>query len=75
MVVPGPIIDCVVRGASRADWGPLLEAAQIAEYQPTMFTARCRVDGGSSRSLDQLRQPVVSPQRRSQLNLPTEVRR
>ena len=43
LVVPGPIIDSdVVRAASRADWGPLLEAGvQIAEFQPTMF--HCKV--------------------------------
>ncbi|WP_185868040.1 phosphatidylserine/phosphatidylglycerophosphate/cardiolipin synthase family protein [Variovorax sp. DXTD-1] len=39
IIVPGPIIDSqTVRGASRASWGPLLEAgAEIYEYQPTMF--------------------------------------
>ena len=39
IIVPGPIIDSqTVRGASRASWGPLLEAgAEISEYQPTMF--------------------------------------
>ena len=43
IVVPGPVIDSsVVRAASRANWGPLLEAGvQIAEYQPTMF--HCKV--------------------------------
>jgi cardiolipin synthase A/B len=39
ILVPGEHIDSeTVRRASRAQWGPLLEAgAQIAEYQPTMF--------------------------------------
>lgn len=39
IIVPGPIIDTqVVRAASRARWGPLLEAGiGIHEYQPTMF--------------------------------------
>ena len=39
IIVPGKHIDAeVVRQASRADWGELLEAgAQIHEYQPTMF--------------------------------------
>ncbi len=39
IVVPGTDIDAeVVRKASRADWGELLEAgAEIHEYQPTMF--------------------------------------
>lgn len=43
IITPGPIIDSqTVRGASRAGWGPLLEAgAQISEYQPTMF--HCKV--------------------------------
>jgi cardiolipin synthase len=43
IVVPGEHIDStLVRKASRARWGPLLEAgALIAEYQPTMF--HCKV--------------------------------
>jgi cardiolipin synthase len=43
IVVPGRHIDSpIVRKASRARWGPLLEAgALIAEYQPTMF--HCKV--------------------------------
>jgi cardiolipin synthase len=43
IIVPGPIIDSqTVRAASRAAWGPLLEAgAEISEYQPTMF--HCKV--------------------------------
>ena len=43
IVVPGPYIDSdTVRSASRATWGPLLQAgATIAEYQPTMF--HCKV--------------------------------
>jgi cardiolipin synthase len=43
IIVPGPYIDTdVVRRASRARWGALLEAGvQIAEYQPTMF--HCKV--------------------------------
>ncbi|MDH6169896.1 cardiolipin synthase [Variovorax boronicumulans] len=43
IITPGPIIDSqTVRGASRASWGPLLEAgAEISEYQPTMF--HCKV--------------------------------
>ena len=43
IIVPGEHIDTdVVRAASRADWGPLLEAGiLIAEYQPTMF--HCKV--------------------------------
>ena len=48
IIVPGPIIDSdVVRAASRADWGPLLEAGvQIAEYQPTMFHCKVLVVDG-----------------------------
>ena len=48
LVVPGPIIDSdVVRGASRADWEPLLEAGvQIAEFQPTMFHCKVLVVDG-----------------------------
>ena len=43
IVVPGEHIDSeTVRSASRAKWGPLLEAgAVIAEYKPTMF--HCKV--------------------------------
>ncbi|MGO4393963.1 phosphatidylserine/phosphatidylglycerophosphate/cardiolipin synthase family protein [Variovorax sp. M-6] len=43
IITPGPIMDSqTVRGASRAAWGPLLEAgAQMSEYQPTMF--HCKV--------------------------------
>ncbi|HUD33089.1 MAG TPA: phospholipase D-like domain-containing protein [Variovorax sp.] len=43
VITPGPTIDAsVVRRASRASWGPLLEAgAEISEYQPTMF--HCKV--------------------------------
>jgi len=43
IIAPGTDIDTeVVRRASRARWGPLLEAGvQIAEYQPTMF--HCKV--------------------------------
>jgi cardiolipin synthase A/B len=39
IIVPGPINDAqVVRRASRAKWGPLLEAGvNIYEYQPTMY--------------------------------------
>ncbi len=43
IITPGPIIDAQsVRNASRAGWGPLLEAGvQMHEYQPTMF--HCKV--------------------------------
>ncbi|MDP9901190.1 phospholipase D-like domain-containing protein [Variovorax ginsengisoli] len=43
IITPGPIIDAqTVRHASRASWGPLLQAgAEISEYQPTMF--HCKV--------------------------------
>ena len=43
VITPGPHIDAdIVRRASRASWGPLLEAgAEISEYQPTMF--HCKV--------------------------------
>ena len=39
ILVPGPVTDAgLVRRASRAKWGPLLEAgARIYEYQPTMY--------------------------------------
>ena len=39
IIVPGPITDAgLVRRASRAKWGPLLEAGvRIYEYQPTMY--------------------------------------
>ena len=43
IIVPGPLIDAsVVRRASRARWGDLLEAGvEIYEFQPTMF--HCKV--------------------------------
>jgi cardiolipin synthase len=43
IITPGALIDAdSVRAASRASWGPLLEAGiQISEYQPTMF--HCKV--------------------------------
>jgi cardiolipin synthase len=43
IIVPGPITDVgIVRRASRARWGKLLEAGvEIYEYQPTMF--HCKV--------------------------------
>jgi cardiolipin synthase len=43
IITPGPVMDAeTVRKASRAAWGPLLEAgAEISEYQPTMF--HCKV--------------------------------
>jgi cardiolipin synthase len=39
IIVPGPVLDAqLVRRASRAMWGPLLEAGvRIYEYQPTML--------------------------------------
>jgi cardiolipin synthase len=48
IVTPGPDIDTeVVRRASRARWGELLEAGvQIAEYQPTMFHCKVLVIDG-----------------------------
>jgi cardiolipin synthase len=43
IIVPGPHIDTkLVRRASRARWGPLLDAGvEIFEYQPTMY--HCKV--------------------------------
>ncbi|RZL89793.1 MAG: cardiolipin synthase B [Variovorax sp.] len=43
IITPGPIMDAqTVRRASRAGWGPLLEAGvQMSEYQPTMY--HCKV--------------------------------
>jgi len=45
IIVPGPILDAqVVRRASRATWGPLLEAGvRIYEYQPTMYHPKVMV--------------------------------
>jgi cardiolipin synthase len=45
IIVPGPISDAqVVRKASRAKWGPLLEAGvNIYEYQPTMYHTKVMV--------------------------------
>ena len=43
LITPGPHTDTeIVKAASRATWGPLLQAgAQIYEYQPTMY--HCKV--------------------------------
>jgi cardiolipin synthase len=48
IILPGPHSDrAVVRRASRATWGRLLEAgAQIHEYQPTMFHCKVMVVDG-----------------------------
>jgi cardiolipin synthase A/B len=45
IIVPGKHIDeLLVRQASRADWGELLEAgAQIHEFQPTMFHCKLMI--------------------------------
>ncbi|MGZ8198062.1 MAG: cardiolipin synthase [Burkholderiales bacterium] len=48
IIVPGPHIDtAIVRRASRARWGRLLQAgAEIFEYQPTMFHCKVMVVDG-----------------------------
>ena len=48
IILPGERIDWqVVRSASRARWGPLLQAgAQIHEYQPTMYHVKLMVVDG-----------------------------
>ena len=48
LILPGPIIDAeFVRSASRAGWGPLLQAgAQIYEYQPTMYHVKLLIVDG-----------------------------
>ena len=48
IVMPGPVIDAeTVRSASRAGWGPLLEAGvEIYEYQPTMYHCKVLVVDG-----------------------------
>jgi cardiolipin synthase len=48
IVTPGPDIDtALVRRASRARWGALLEAGvEISEYQPTMFHCKVLVVDG-----------------------------
>ena len=45
IIVPGTVFDAqVVRRASRATWGPLLEAGvRIYEYQPTMYHTKVMV--------------------------------
>jgi cardiolipin synthase len=45
IITPGPYIDSeTVRKASRAKWGPLLEAgAEIYEYQPTMYHVKAMI--------------------------------
>jgi cardiolipin synthase len=48
VLLPGPHIDSAsVRLASRASWGPLLEAGiQISEYQPTMLHTKLLIVDG-----------------------------
>ena len=48
IIVPGKHIDAeVVRKASRANWGELLQAgAEIHEYQPTMFHCKTLIVDG-----------------------------
>lgn len=48
IVVPGEHIDSdAVRGASRANWGPLLSAGSIiAEYSPTMYHCKVMIIDG-----------------------------
>jgi cardiolipin synthase len=48
IIMPGPFMDNgVVRRASRAKWGDLLEAgAELYEYQPTMFHCKVMVVDG-----------------------------
>lgn len=48
IIVPGPIIDTeTTRRASRARWGPLLEAGVIIhEYQPTMYHCKVMIVDG-----------------------------
>jgi cardiolipin synthase A/B len=48
IIVPGQHIDSdTVRSASRATWGPLLEAgAVIAEYEPTMYHCKVMIVDG-----------------------------
>ncbi|WP_157270678.1 phospholipase D-like domain-containing protein [Azohydromonas aeria] len=48
IITPGPHIDeATVRRASRARWGPLLEAGvEMAEFQPTMFHCKVLVVDG-----------------------------
>jgi cardiolipin synthase len=48
IIVPGPLVDTeTTRRASRARWGPLLEAGvTIYEYQPTMFHCKVMVVDG-----------------------------
>jgi cardiolipin synthase len=45
IIVPGPILDAeIVRRASKAKWGPLLEAGvKIYEYQPTFYHTKVMV--------------------------------
>ena len=45
IIVPGPVNDAkLVERASRAKWGPLLEAGvKIYEYQPTMYHTKVMV--------------------------------
>jgi cardiolipin synthase len=48
VIVPSGLIDSeIVRKASRASWGPMLEAGiEIAEFQPTMFHVKGLVVDG-----------------------------
>ena len=70
LIVPGPIVDTdVVRRASRATWGPLLEAgAEIYEYQPTMFHCKVMIVDGLLTSVGSTNfdPTLVPPERRGQ---------
>jgi cardiolipin synthase len=70
VILPGKTTDTeLTRKASSSRWGKLLEAGiAIFEYQPTMFHCKVMIVGRflGLRGIDQLRQPLVPPQRRSQ---------
>ena len=76
ILLPGEHIDSdAVRLASKADWGPLLQAGvEIHEYVPTMMHNKMLIVDQRTGvgGLDQFRHPLVPPQRRGQ---PQPVRR
>ena len=74
IIVPGPKIDVeMTRKASRSRWGALLEAGvEIYEYQPTMYHVKVMIVDGMwvVGRLDELRQPLLSPERRGEPERP-----
>ena len=73
LILPGLHNDTdLVRNASRAAWGPLLQAgAVIHEFQPTTYHVKLLIVDGlwSSVGSTNFRRTLVPPERRSELNV------